>query len=120
MQEGGLMWSVQQRDGPMQEKEGVHMGVEGMARDKILGSRAQAGRGRPSQDNVAMEIRTPEARGISILLLLPPRRQGVPMQVSDQGQRSRPKQGGEEVHTQGQHSRGKQELNIRGFTQADS
>ena len=73
MQEGGLMWSVQQRGGPIQKKEGVHMGVEGMARDKPLGLRAQAGRGRPSQDNVAREIRAPEARRISFLHLLPPR-----------------------------------------------
>lgn len=81
------------------------MGVEGMARDETLASRAQVRRGRPSQENMAREFRAPEARRISVQLLLPARSQGVSMQVRDQGQRSRP----EEVHTQGQPSRGKQE-----------
>ena len=85
------------------------MGVEGMARDKTLASRAQAGRRRPSPENMAREFRAPEARRISVQLLLPPRHQGVSMQVRDQGQRSRPEQGGEEGHTQGHPSRGKQE-----------
>ena len=54
----------------MQDEEGVHMGVEGMAREKALGSRDRTGRGGPSQGTVAREYQSPsEARRISKLLL---------------------------------------------------
>lgn len=55
----------------MQDEEGVHMGVEGMARDKALGSRHGTGGGGPSQGKVAREYQSPsEARRISKPLLL--------------------------------------------------
>lgn len=48
VQQGGLIWEC-----PLQDEEEVHMGMEGMTRHKALGSRAQTGRARPSQGNMA-------------------------------------------------------------------